>query len=199
MPSADHTPVSGDTAILARRYGGALFELAQEQNALDVVAADLRQIKRWTEESGDFHMLAADPNFQRAQMVKAMQEIAIKAGLHKLAANFLALVAQNRRIGQLAAMCDAFFAELAEKRGEFSAEIRTAQPLSPAQQQQLATQLQTLAGGKVHMSVKEDKRLLGGIIVKIGSKLIDASVKSKLARLERQLKSQPLNVVKGAA
>ena len=199
MPTADQTPVAGDMAVVARRYAGTLFELAEEQNALDSVAGDMRGLKDLTHESSEFRTLAGNPNFTRAELVKAVQEIAKAAKFNTLTGNFLALAAQNRRLSQLGAMCDAFLAELAAKRGECAADVRTARALTPSQEQQLAAQLQTLAGGKVHMRVREDKSLIGGLMVKIGSKLIDASIKSKLARLERQLKSQPLNVVKGAA
>jgi F-type H+-transporting ATPase subunit delta len=185
--------------VLARRYGGALFELAEEQEQLDAVAGDMNQLKHLMQESRDFHTLGADPNLDRGEQVKAMQAIAAKAEFQKLTGNFLALVAQNRRLMQLGAMCDSYLARLAKKRGEFAAEVRTARPLTPPQEQQLAAQLQSLAGGKVHMSVKEDKNLIGGLIVKIGSKQIDASVKSKLARLDWQLKNQSLSIVKGAA
>jgi F-type H+-transporting ATPase subunit delta len=199
LPTSDHAPVAGDAAILGRRYGGALFELAEEQKQLDAVAGDVGVLRELAHEGKEFRILAIDFNIERADLVKAMQAFAKAAKLHTLTGNFLALVAQNRRLAQLGAMCNAFLAELAEKRGEFSAEVRAAQPLSDNQKQQLAAQLQLLTGSKVHMSVKEDKGLIGGLVVKIGSKLIDASVKSKLARLERQLKSQQLNVVKGAA
>ena len=199
MPNATQTPVSGDAAILARRYAGALYELAEEQKQLDAVAGDLRNLKALAQESREFQMITGNPNLPRAQLVKAVQELATAAKFNKLTGNFLALVAQNRRLNALTAMCDAFLAELAEKRGEFSAEVRTARALTPPQHEQLAAQLQTLTGGKVHMTVAEDKSLIGGLIVKLGSKLIDASIKSKLARLERQLKNQSLNIVKGAA
>jgi F-type H+-transporting ATPase subunit delta len=187
------------SGVIARRYAGALYELAHEQKQLDAVAADLHALKGLYSESADFRNFATNPNFTRAELVKAARQIAEKSGFSSLTANFLALAAQNRRLPQLIGICDAFLAELAARRGEFTAEVRTAQTLTPQQQEQLAAQLHNLAGGKVHMIVAEDKSLLGGLVVKIGSRLIDVSIKSKLARLERQLKSQSLNALEGAA
>ncbi len=200
MPTpAEHRIIAGDTAILARRYAGALYELAADQKQLDTVTADLRMLRILARESAEFRSIAFNPRLSRTQLMKAMQEIAKSAKFGALTANFLMLAAQNRRLDAMEAMADAFLAELAQKRGEFSAEIRTAYALTPAQQEQLAVQLRALAGGKVHMTVTEDKSLLGGLTVKLGSKLIDASVKSKLARLERRLKSQSPTPLEGAA
>jgi len=185
--------------VLARRYAGALYDLAQDQKQLDNVAGDLRTLRNLGRESSEYHTLVSNPQIARSDLVKGVQLIAAAAKFTTLTANFLALVAQNRRLPQLMGMCDAFLAELAKRRGEFSADVRAAQPLTSAQEEQLAAQLQALAGGKVHMTITEDTSLLGGVVVKIGSRLIDASIKSKLAKLERQLKSQPLNVLEGAA
>jgi len=199
QPTADQPIVAGDMAVLARRYAGALYDLAQDQKQLDAVAADLRILRNLGRESAEFHLLVSNPHIARADLVKAVRQIAAVAKFSPLTSNFLALVAQNRRLPQLTAICDAFLAQLAARRGEFTAEVRTAQALTTTQQEQLAAQLHVLAGGKVHLMVAEDKSLLGGITVKIGSRLIDASIKSKLAKLERQLKSQSLNVLEGAA
>lgn len=198
MPHVDQPIITGDMAAVARRYAKALFELADEQKQLDAVAEDLRGLKNLARDSAEFRILAGNPHFRRTQLMKAAQKIADSIKLNKLTGNFLALVAQNRRLPQLGAMCDAFLAELATTRGEFAAEVKSADALSPTQTQQLAAQLQKLAGGKVHMTMAEDKSLLGGFVVKLGSRLIDLSVKSKLARLERQLKSSS-DMLEGAA
>ncbi len=197
MPHADQPIVSGDMATVARRYAKTLFELAGEQKQLDAVAEDLRGLKMLERESPEFHAIAHNPRLSRTQLIKAAQQIALAAKLNPLTGNFLALLAQSRRLPQLGATIDAFLNELAAQRGEFSAEITAAEPLTQAQQEQLAAQLQKLTGGKVHMRVSEDKSLLGGFVVKLGSRMIDLSVKSKLARLERQLKS-PSNILEGA-
>lgn len=191
--------IAGDAAVLARRYAGALYQLADEQKQLDAIASDLRALKNLQQESAEFRAIACHPRLTRAQLVGAMQKVASAAKLNPLTANFLALVAQNRRLAELSFMIDSFLDDLAARRGEYNADVCSAKPLSSAQQEQLAVKLREIAGGKVHLSVREDASLLGGLTVKLGSRLIDASVKSKLARIERQLKSQPLPSQKGAA
>lgn len=191
--------LSGEAAILAHRYAGAFYELAEEQKQLDAVAADMRALRVLGQESKEFQVISSHPRLTRAQLVKAAEQVASVAKLNKLTANFLMLVAQNRRLPHLQGMIDQFLAELATRRGEFSADVRSARPLSAAQQEQLAVKLRELAGGKVHLMLREDKSLLGGLVVKLGSRLIDASIKTKLARLERQLKSNITSVQKGAA
>ena len=181
--------IAGDAAVLARRYASALYDLADEQKQLDAVAGDLRNLRTLGHECAEFSAAAQNPRLKRSDLEKAMKQVSITAGLNALTANFLGLLAKNRRLDLLPAMVDGFLAELAQRRGEFSADVRAAQALTPAQQEALAAQLRNLAGGKVHMSVREDKSLLGGLVVKMGSRLIDASVKGKLERLERQLKS----------
>jgi len=182
--------IAGAPAVLARRYAGALYELAAEQKALDAVAEDLRTLRSLARDSAAFHALAGNPNLNRKQRIEAVRNVAAQAKWQALTVHFLALIAQNRRLSLLGPICDMFLDELAARRGEFTAEVRTAAALTPAQEERLAEQLRALAGGKVHTSITEDKSLLGGMVVKLGSKLIDASVKSKLARMERRLKSQ---------
>jgi F-type H+-transporting ATPase subunit delta len=191
--------VSGTAAVLARRYAGALYALADERKDVDSVAADMRILKTLERESSEFSVLAHNPRLPRAALVKAVRQVAAAAKFSFLTSNFLGLLAQGRRLSLLPAICEQFLAELASRRGEFTAEVRTARPLSHTQEEQLATSLRTLAGGRVHLSVKEDKSLLGGIVVRMGSRLIDTSVRGKLERLSRVLKSQSMNLQKGAA
>jgi F-type H+-transporting ATPase subunit delta len=191
--------MTGDAAVLARRYAGALYDLAEEQNKLDAIAADMTTVRGLYDQCPEFRYLANQPRLSRAQLIKAMYEVAAAAGFNPLTTNFLSLVAQNRRLPKIGPIVDAFLAELAARRGEYMADVRTAHALTPLQHEQLSAKLRVLAGGKVHFSVREDVSLLGGIIVKMGSRLIDASVKGKLARLERQLKSQSVYTQEGAA
>jgi F-type H+-transporting ATPase subunit delta len=202
LPQAAQTSqkpiVAGDAAVLARRYADALYELADEQKVLDAVAADLRTLRILQLESAEFRYLASQPRLTRAQLIKAMNAIGVSAHFHKLTANFMALVAKNRRLAVLGAVIEAFLNELAARRGEFTADVCAARALSPAQEEQLASKLRELAGGKVHLFTREDKSLIGGMTVKMGSRLIDASVRTKLQRLERQLKSG-ITATQGAA
>lgn len=180
--------IAGDVAVLARRYAGALYELAEERKQLDTVATDLRTLKGLYEASPEFRAVASHPRLTRAQLADAAQKIAVAAKLNGLTANFLVLVAKNRRLGQLDAIIDAFLSQLAVRRGECTANVRAAAPLSVPQQEQLAVKLREIAGGKIHMVMEHDAGLLGGVVVRIGSRLIDASVRTQLARMERQLK-----------
>lgn len=182
--------VSGTAAVLARRYAGAFYELAEDQKVLDTVAADLRVLLKISEEDADFISIANHPRLSRSQLVKVADKLSETMKFNKLTGKFLALIAEHRRMSILSAIIQAFLAKLAEHRGEHTAHIRSAAALSAQQTDQLAARLATLAGGKVHIDVREDKSLIGGLTVQLGSRLIDASIKSKLQRLERNLKSE---------
>ena len=182
--------IAGAPAMLAHRYANALFELAESQKKLDVVAADVRALKIIIDESPEFRLTLRHPLLKRAQLEKAVQSVAEIAKLAPLTANFLTFLAQNRRLSFLDAMLDAFLAALAAQRKEITVDVRTARALSPEQAKDLAAKLAPLAnGGEIHLDVTEDKSLLGGLVVQIGSCRVDASVKGKLARLEHRLTS----------
>lgn len=183
---------SGDAAQLARRYAKALYDLADERKALDAVASDIRNLQSLWATDPTLRAVAVDPRLKRGQLVSAMKAMANKAAFNVLTANTLQLLAQNRRLAVLPALLDRFLAELSTRRGEHSAEVRSAQPLSAAQMEALAEKLATLAGGKVNLVAREDRSLLGGFIVRMGSRMIDASIKSKLTRMERQLRTSSL-------
>ena len=189
QPPSEQRVVAGDAATLARRYAGALMELADQQKEIEAVEADLQILGQLADSSPEFRAVAAHPRLTRPQLVRAMQVVAAAAGFNKLTGNFLALVAQNRRLNVLGAVVDSFLADLAARRGEVTADVRAARALTPSQQDQLKARLQELVGGTIRLSIKEDAGLLGGLTVKLGSRLIDSSLKSKLQRLERQLKA----------
>ena len=182
------TPIAGDHAALARRYGGALFALAEHDGEVDAVATDLRGLRRVWDESAEWRFIAGDPRLTSAELIAAAAETAKICGLGKLATSFLSLVAQNRRLNVLPAMITCFLDEMAVKRGEHNAEVHTARALTTAQRDALVAALNAAAGGKVHLTVTEDSSLLGGLTVKMGSQFIDASVKNRLDHLERTLK-----------
>ena len=181
-------PVAGDRATLARRYVGALYNLAEQEGHIDAVATDMRSLKRLWNESAEWRFIAIDPRLDETQVRTATAQVAKLSGLSKLAANFLSLVAQNRRLSLLPALIEGFLEEVAVRRGEQRADVRSAQPLSPAQHEALLASLNEVAGGKVRLTVIEDASIIGGLTVKIGSQFIDASVKTKLDHLERSLK-----------
>lgn len=191
--------IAGDAVVLARRYANAFYELADNSKVLDLVAADLRLLNSLEEIGAVFQKVSQNPQFKRSQLVTLMLRVGEAANVQPLTANFLGLMAQNRRLSLLGPVIESFLIEVALRRGESFADVRVARPLSSDQIEQLKKRLFELAGGTVHLSIQEDKSLLGGVIVKMGSQLIDASLRGKLNRLERQLQSQINASYKGAA
>lgn len=183
--ASDTTGVSG----LAERYAAALFELGDERRILDEVASDLRQLRTMLQQSGDFMRLIRSPVLSRAQQRSAVDAVAEHAGLSQLVRDFLGVVARNRRLFAVPAMIDAFLAKLAARRGEVNAQITAAQPLTEAQLAALNEQLRRSIGSRVSVEVQVDPGLIGGMIVKIGSRMVDGSVRSKLQRLQLAMKN----------
>jgi len=177
--------IAGD---VARRYALALLELAEEQGVLDRVADDLKALKSMIGESGDLRRLLRSPLFGRAQQEAAIGAVLEKAGAGDLTGKFVSVVAANRRLFALSAMIEAYLAELACKRGEVTARVTSAQPLSDAQSQALIEALKRAAGSKVTVESAVDADLLGGLVVRVGSRMIDASLKTKLMKLRHAMK-----------
>ena len=183
--ASETTGVSG----LAERYAAALFDLADERRMLDEVAANLRELRAMLQGSGDFLRLIRSPILSRDQQTKAIGMVAERAGLSQLVRDFLAVVARNRRLFAVPAMIEAFLAKLAARRGEVIAEVFAAQPLSEAQLAVLNEQLRRSIGSRVSVDVRVDPGLIGGLVVKLGSRMVDGSIKSKLQRLQLAMKS----------
>jgi F-type H+-transporting ATPase subunit delta len=183
--ASETTGVSG----LAERYAAALFDLADERRMLDDVAADLRQLRAMVQASPDLSRLIRSPILSRDEQSKAIRALAERAGLSPLMRDFLAVVSRNRRLFAAPAMIEAFLAELARRRGEVTAEVTTAQPLSEAQLAALNEQLRRSSGSRVSVDVRVDPALLGGLVVKLGSRMVDGSIRSKLQRLQLAMKS----------
>jgi F-type H+-transporting ATPase subunit delta len=178
------TGVSG----LADRYAAALFDLADERKELDTVAADLRQLRDMILGSADLRRLVRSPVLSRTEQARAIGAVADSAGLSQLTRNFLGLIAQNRRLFALPGMIEAYLGQLAARRGEVTAQVVAAQPLTPAQEAAINDQLRKAVGSKVAVDVRVDPSLLGGMIIKVGSRMVDASVRSKLQRLQLAMK-----------
>lgn len=181
---------SGTTGLGAR-YATALYELADEQKTLDAVAGDLRALRGLIDESADLRRLIRSPVLTRAEQGKAIAALAERAGFHPLVRNILGLMARNRRLFVLPEAIDAYLAELAARRGEITAQVIAAQELTEAQRQTLDEKLRRAVGGKVAMELRVDPSLLGGLIVKLGSRMVDASLSSKLQRLQLAMKGVP--------
>ena len=182
--AAESTGISG----LAERYAAALFELADERHALDAVAGDMRELRAMLYASGDLMRLVRSPVLSRAEQGKAMAAVAEGAKLSKLTADFIGIVARNRRLFAVPAMIEAYLAKLAARRGEVTAEITAAQTLTEAQQGSLTKQLRRVVGSRVTIDIHVDPSLLGGMVVKIGSRMVDGSLKGQLQRLQLSMK-----------
>jgi F-type H+-transporting ATPase subunit delta len=183
--ASESTGVSG----LAERYAAALFELADERHALDAVADDLRALRAMLHDSPDLSRLIRSPVLSREEQGKAILLVAERAALSQLTRDFLAVVARNRRLFAVPAMIEAYLAQLAERRGEVTAEVTAAQPLTEAQSNALGDQLRRAVGSQVTVDLHIDPALIGGMVVKIGSRMVDGSLRSKLQRLRLALRS----------
>jgi F-type H+-transporting ATPase subunit delta len=176
------------TGLIAERYASALYELADEAKALDQVAADLRALKAMMAASADLIRLIRSPVLGRSDQTKAATALAQKAGFHELSGRFLGTLAQNRRLFVLASVIEAFLSELARRRGEATADVVSAVPLTPAQTAALEEALKSVVGSKVSVDLKVDRSLIGGLVVRVGSRMIDTSLATKLRRLRLAMK-----------
>jgi len=182
--ASEATSVAG----LAERYAAALFELADERKALDAVASDLTGLRRLIDDSSDLRRMIRSPVLQRDEQARAIAAVGERASANPLTRNFLGLLARNRRLFALPDMIHGFLRILAERRGEVTAQVIAAQELSATQRQALDERLRKAVGGKVAVEFRVDPSLLGGLVVKVGSRMVDASLKSKLARLALVMK-----------
>jgi F-type H+-transporting ATPase subunit delta len=175
-------------ASMAGRYAAALFELAKDHRQLAEVERDLASFQRMFDDSRDLRRLVLSPVISAEEQAKALAAILAKAGISSLTANFLKLVARNRRLFAVADMIKSFRALLARERGEVTADVASAHALSAEQMQQLSDTLRTTIGKNVQIKTRVDPGLLGGLIVKVGSKMIDNSLRTKLNNLKVAMK-----------
>ena len=173
---------------LATRYAAALFELADSRKALDTVAADLGQLQKMIADSADLRSMMSSPILDRAEQVKAMTAIVKAAGFNDLTQKFAGLIAQNRRLFAMPAIIRAFLKLLADRRGEMTAEVTAARQLTSDQQAAVAEAIRKAVGSKVSIDLKVDPSLLGGLVVRVGSRMIDSSLKTKLQKLQLAMK-----------
>lgn len=178
----------GIQASLGGRYAIALFELAREARSLDAVEASLATVRQALAESDDFAALTTSPLISRGDARKAIAATAAALRLDPTTANFLGVLADSRRLGQLPAILRAFRALLANHRGESTAEVTSAHPLDDAQVDALKQQLKTRLGRDVSVDLSVDPSLLGGLVVRIGSQMIDSSIKTRLNTLANAMK-----------
>lgn len=180
-----NNPISG----VAERYAQALFSLAREQNAADAVADALGNFAEMIEQSADLERLVVSPVFSAEDQLKAISAILDKYGFGGVTANFIKLVASKRRLFVLPEMIRAFQALNDKAKGVIRAEVTAAAPLSPDHNAALEEALREVSGGKtVKVNVAVDPSIIGGIVVKLGSRMVDASLKTKLNSLRTRMK-----------
>ena len=175
-------------ASVAGRYASALYDLATEMNQLKVVEQALKSLQALLDESEDMRRLVRSPVFSADEQSNALQAVMAKAGVEGLAVNFVKLITRNRRLFVLPEMISDFQKLAANGRGEMQAEITSAMPLTDAQTQLLKDTLRTSVGKDVAITPRVDPGLLGGLIVKIGSRMIDSSIRTKLNNLKIAMK-----------
>lgn len=182
----DHS--SGIRASLAGRYATALFALAKENNAIDAVQASLDTLSRAMAESDDLRALTSSPVLSREDAGKAIAATAKALGLDPLSTNMLGVLAANRRLDQIPAVIRAYSTLASDHRGEITAEVTSAHPLDDKQIDALKAQLKKRVGSDVSVSTAVDSSILGGLVVKIGSQMIDSSIKTRLNTLSQAMK-----------
>lgn len=180
--------MSVEVSGLAGRYATALYDLADGGKVIDEVAADLAALGRMIDESDDLRRLVQSPVMSRDDQTKAIRALVEKAGMQDLTRKFVGTVAQNRRLFVLRQMISAFHAHLAERRGQATAEVTSATELSDQQLSALNDALKSAMGTSVSVETKVDPGLLGGLVVKVGSRMIDTSLRTKLSQLRLAMK-----------
>lgn len=183
MAQGDQT-VSG----VPGRYATALFELAQEAKAVDQVGADLANFQALMDESDDLKRLVRSPVFSAEDQISALEALCAQAQITSLAVNFIKLVAQNRRLFVLADMIKAYRTLVAQSKGEITAEVTSADALSSKHLADLKAAIKASVGQDVQLSTRVDPAILGGLIVKVGSRMVDNSLKTKLQNLKIAMK-----------
>lgn len=178
----------GIQASLAGRYASALFGLARDERQIDAVGRSLDALASALADSREFAELIASPVVSRKDAAKAFAALAPELGLDPITANFLGVLARNGRKSELRKIIRAFKRIAADHRGEISAEVTSAHPLKDDQLAALKAQLKSRAGRDVTLDVAVDPGILGGIVIKLGSEMIDASIRTKLNRLATAMK-----------
>lgn len=175
-------------ASLAGRYATALFELARDAKAIDAVEKSMSAVARAIGESTDLKALTTNPVLTRSDAKKAIAAVAKAMKLDALSAKTLGVLADNRRLGETAAVARAFSTLAATHRGEVTAEVTSAHALNAAQMKALSANLKARVGSDVAIQTKVDPSILGGLTVRIGSQMIDNSIKTRLNTLANAMK-----------
>jgi F-type H+-transporting ATPase subunit delta len=173
---------------MAGRYATALFDLAAESNAVDAVKADLDRFDALVAESVDLMRLVRSPVFSTDQQLDALTAVLQRAGIGGIAANFVKLVTTNRRLFAVRDMIKAYRQLVARHKGEVTAEVTVAEQLSDKHVEALRAALKSVSGKDVDLDVKVDPSIIGGLVVKLGSRMVDTSLRTKLNAIKHVMK-----------
>lgn len=187
-PRVVQVAISAETSAVAERYANALFDLAREQNALDQVNADLERFLGLLKESEDLRRFVRSPVFSAREQASGLAAVLDRAQITGLAHDFLLVMAKNRRLFVAEGAIKAYRARLAIERGEIEADVTAAIVLSEQQRQALIDTLQERMGRVPNLNVHVDPSILGGLIVKVGSRMVDTSIRTKLNNLKVAMK-----------
>ncbi len=173
---------------VAERYAAALFDLARDEKALDAVGDDLANFQSLLDESEDLMRLVRSPVFSAEEQTRAVAAILDKAGIKGMAANLIKVSAANRRLFAVPEMIIAYRQMLSKERGEIFASVTSAEPLSDSQVAALKAALKDAMGKDVLLDQKTDAALIGGLVVQVGSRMIDTSLRTKLNAMKYAMK-----------
>ncbi len=182
--AAEASSVSG----VSGRYATALFELARDQKSIDAVKADLDKFEAMLADSPDLVRLVRSPVFTSDSQSKALSAVLDKAGIKGTAANFLKVLTKNRRLFAVSDVVRAFRALVAKFRGEATADVTVAEKLSDKNLDALKAALKAVSGKDVDLNVKVDPSIIGGLVVKLGSRMVDSSLRTKLNAIKHAMK-----------
>ncbi len=182
--AGDEPLVSG----MAGRYATALFELARESNAVDAVKADLDRFDTLVAENPDLNRLVRSPVFSTTERLNALSAVLMRVGIGGLAAQFLKLVTTNRRLFAARDMVRGYRELVAKHKGEATAEITVAEKLTDDHVAALKSALKAISGKDVALNVRIDPAIIGGLVVKLGSRMVDSSLRTKLNAIRHVMK-----------
>ncbi len=182
--AAEDPSVSG----VSGRYATALFELARDEKSVDAVKADLDRFDAMLADSSDLKRLVRSPVFSAEAQSKALAAVLEQAGISGIAANFLKVLTANRRLFAVSDMNRAFRALVAKFKGEATAEVTVAEPLSDKNLEAVKAALQAVTGKDVTLNVNVDPTIIGGLVVKLGSRMVDSSLRTKLNSIKHAMK-----------
>ena len=189
IPVDEGTSLSSSAKGLAGRYAGALYALAEESGKIDAVVKDMNDVAELVSANQGMRMLVESPAITWAEQTKAITAVLEKGGADALTVKFVGTVASNGRLHALSKIISAFLAEHARRRGEVSAEVISAVEMDDAHRARVEQAVSKLAGSdKLSLSMRVDPSLIGGLVVRIGSRMIDTSIRTKLNRLETAMK-----------